>query len=610
MTEVRISDTIEISFKVGDSLLSINGDSVEVETPYVVEGVTLVPIRVITEAFGAEVDWIEATEEIVLKYQDVEITLQIANINAYVNGQEQKLLYPPQLNNEKTMVPLRFITETFGADVKYDEATQQITVTKAVLGEMIDSIEDVLQKSNKPMVGDSYYNWSLNRSSDMELEFRTFDGRRTCFAFNLDDSMEVNFYDRTNDDNVETLKVRELEFAKSYTLTSQKVLKTKGGSEYISTQFRDKDNYVDRRAFIRPNDQIVIVSLVASLSTDAAKRDEYTTILDSFDFNVVAADTEDLSDVVNDMRLFDQKDFGVELRLPANWRDESNPNRVNAFHFAKYDSDGVPEGTLSLIIYSKESGDTVTEWASRDLSRNKRVTNPERHSFSELRTMTVGTATATYYESEDSFVSVEFIGQDIFWEYEGYFYNLHVEVRKNNQEIINSIIKSVKYDKIDFDKVGILHMDKLSDDEDSVVSTIKNTALKFTINVPTAWINQDNSIFADNKKGLGVSVTLLDKKVTLSDVGAIATDMETGFDAKLTKRVATIDKSALSSNAYSGYTFELFLSPENEAAGYFVNYTINAGNKCYLIMAYIPEQFYSEASKETAARIVKSFVAN
>ncbi len=53
---------VEISFKVGDSILNINGVPTEVETPYVAgEGTTLVPLRVITEDLGAKVDWEDAT---------------------------------------------------------------------------------------------------------------------------------------------------------------------------------------------------------------------------------------------------------------------------------------------------------------------------------------------------------------------------------------------------------------------------------------------------------------------------------------------------------------------------------------------------------------------
>ena len=127
-------DKVEISFCVGDATLMINGSEVTVEKPYVVgEGVTLVPIRVITEAFGAKVDWIEETETVKLEYPDVNITIQIGNPVAEVNGKAEKLLAAPELTESGyTMIPLRFISENFGAVVSYDEKTERITVVNDV----------------------------------------------------------------------------------------------------------------------------------------------------------------------------------------------------------------------------------------------------------------------------------------------------------------------------------------------------------------------------------------------------------------------------------------------------------------------------------------------
>ena len=136
----RLENVIEISFKVGDDTLLINGEEVTVEKPYVVEienvgGVTLVPLRVITEAFGAEVVWEDETQKIFLSYEDTEIELQIGNIIAKINGEEQELLTAPELPTDYTMVPLRFISENFGADVSYDDETMAIFVIKGGIKE-------------------------------------------------------------------------------------------------------------------------------------------------------------------------------------------------------------------------------------------------------------------------------------------------------------------------------------------------------------------------------------------------------------------------------------------------------------------------------------------
>ena len=124
---------VEISFCVGDSILLINGEKVDVEKPYVVgAGVTLVPVRVITESFGAVVGWEDETQKVTLTYKDKVIVIYIGNDEAVINGEKVKMLAAPELTlSGFTMVPLRFISENFGAEVGYDEATEAISVVKA-----------------------------------------------------------------------------------------------------------------------------------------------------------------------------------------------------------------------------------------------------------------------------------------------------------------------------------------------------------------------------------------------------------------------------------------------------------------------------------------------
>ena len=128
--ELARSERVELSFKVGSNIININGNDAMVETPYVIDGVAFVPARALAEAFGAALEWIPETRGVVMSYQDTEIAMQIDSPDVYIR---QKLTLPlkPQLKNEKSMVPIRFVAEAFGADVKYDAATQEVTVIKA-----------------------------------------------------------------------------------------------------------------------------------------------------------------------------------------------------------------------------------------------------------------------------------------------------------------------------------------------------------------------------------------------------------------------------------------------------------------------------------------------
>lgn len=131
---VMPDDSVSISFCVGDIVLNINGDKVELETaPYIAgTGVTLVPLRVISEAFGAEVNWDGETKTVTVAYNGTEIKVVIGSTTATVDGDEAfELEAAPELSaTGNTMVPLRFISEKLGAAVGYDEATAGITVEK------------------------------------------------------------------------------------------------------------------------------------------------------------------------------------------------------------------------------------------------------------------------------------------------------------------------------------------------------------------------------------------------------------------------------------------------------------------------------------------------
>ena len=135
VSSVSQYDPVEISFKIGDDTLTINGQSVKTEKPYVYGvGVTLVPVRVITESFGANVDWEEKSQKVTLTLNDQKIELWIGEDEALVNSEPVKLLAPAQLSEAgSTMVPLRFISETFNAEVGYDEESERVTVFKAAV---------------------------------------------------------------------------------------------------------------------------------------------------------------------------------------------------------------------------------------------------------------------------------------------------------------------------------------------------------------------------------------------------------------------------------------------------------------------------------------------
>lgn len=89
---------------------------------------TMVPIRAISDAFGAEISWDDTTKTVTITTADKNINLNIGSQNAYVNDVIEPLDCAPVIVNERTFVPIRFISENLGCNVNYAAATKHIIV--------------------------------------------------------------------------------------------------------------------------------------------------------------------------------------------------------------------------------------------------------------------------------------------------------------------------------------------------------------------------------------------------------------------------------------------------------------------------------------------------
>ncbi len=90
------------------------------QNPELLNSRTLVPLRSIFEAMGAEVEWDTATSTAIAKRGKVEVKIQIGASTMQKNGASVALDVPAQLLNDRTMVPVRVIAEAFGASVEWN----------------------------------------------------------------------------------------------------------------------------------------------------------------------------------------------------------------------------------------------------------------------------------------------------------------------------------------------------------------------------------------------------------------------------------------------------------------------------------------------------------
>lgn len=123
------SELIKIELQIGSKSAYINGNRIELDAPPFTEnGRTLVPLRFIGEAFGAAIEWDASTKTVTYTLGSTSIIVVIGSPVAIVNQEKKTLDVPPKLVNGRTFVPLRFISESFGASVIWEAATKKIYI--------------------------------------------------------------------------------------------------------------------------------------------------------------------------------------------------------------------------------------------------------------------------------------------------------------------------------------------------------------------------------------------------------------------------------------------------------------------------------------------------
>ncbi|MDF2628354.1 MAG: copper amine oxidase domain protein, partial [Symbiobacteriaceae bacterium] len=99
----------------------LDGTEVHFDVDPVLEnGRTLVPIRALSEALGFTVTWDETENLVSLTRDGTTIVLWIDSTKVLVDSKESHLEVPTRIVNGRTMVPLRFISEALGSHIAWD----------------------------------------------------------------------------------------------------------------------------------------------------------------------------------------------------------------------------------------------------------------------------------------------------------------------------------------------------------------------------------------------------------------------------------------------------------------------------------------------------------
>lgn len=114
----------------GGIAVKINGSQINFDQVPIMENErVLVPFRKIFEELGASVDWNGETQTVTAKKDDIEISLQIGSDILNKNGEKITLDVPAKIVKDRTLVPIRAVSEGLGARVEWDGMAQTVLIS-------------------------------------------------------------------------------------------------------------------------------------------------------------------------------------------------------------------------------------------------------------------------------------------------------------------------------------------------------------------------------------------------------------------------------------------------------------------------------------------------
>ncbi|SHM29335.1 Copper amine oxidase N-terminal domain-containing protein [Caldanaerovirga acetigignens] len=124
--------TGKVKLYISDVGVKVNGKEINFpdQQPYINEEQrTMVPVRFVSEHLSARVHWDDRARQVIIQKDGNIVTLRVGEKSALVNGKKVNFDTKAELKNSRVVVPLRFISEVLGAKITWDEKSRTVEIT-------------------------------------------------------------------------------------------------------------------------------------------------------------------------------------------------------------------------------------------------------------------------------------------------------------------------------------------------------------------------------------------------------------------------------------------------------------------------------------------------
>ncbi|MBR6523137.1 MAG: copper amine oxidase N-terminal domain-containing protein [Clostridia bacterium] len=118
-----------VSANNGEISVYLDAAKIEFDVkPQIINGRTMVPIRAIFEKMGAVVEWDGNTGSAVCTKGDTVVKMTVNSMDMYINNQLTKMDISPVVIDGRTLAPARYVAEAFGADVQWSQKNNSVVI--------------------------------------------------------------------------------------------------------------------------------------------------------------------------------------------------------------------------------------------------------------------------------------------------------------------------------------------------------------------------------------------------------------------------------------------------------------------------------------------------
>jgi len=127
---IVVSVNMEAYAEDNDIRVYVNGRVVDFDVhPRIIEERVFVPVGAIVTRLEGRVEWIPRTRAIIIRHRNGTSIFTIGSYTVDHNGIKLRIDASPRIIDGRTLVPLRFISQTLGATVDWNDRTNIVTIT-------------------------------------------------------------------------------------------------------------------------------------------------------------------------------------------------------------------------------------------------------------------------------------------------------------------------------------------------------------------------------------------------------------------------------------------------------------------------------------------------